>query len=133
MLYGQATNTTNIAFFFFIIYETRYSKEQAIYGNTSLHIPKDYIAPGRYVLVSYGYDKMLNTIDGVSKSDDFFPVYTDTARQLSRNTTGNTYPIQGSTSVISTGTFFKDSDCTKVIKYFEFIPVQAIITPENFE
>lgn len=127
MFYGNATNTTNIAFQFDKIYETRYAMEQSIYGNEALGLKRDYIAPGRYVLVSYGYDKKLNNENGtVTTDDDFIRVYSNSINQDSVGKTNSIGEIEGIYFTEETGTFYSSSDCdpSSIIKLANFTVVE---------
>lgn len=126
MFYGNAANTTNIAFQFDKIYETRYAMEQAIYGNDALGIKRDYIAPGRYVLVSYGYDKKINNSNGtVTTDDDFVRVYSNAINQDTVGKTNSIGNINGVFFSEETGTFYSSPDCTpeSIIKLANFTVV----------
>ena len=131
MFYGNATNTTNIAFQFDKIYETRYAMEQAIYGNDLFHIQRDYIAPGRYVLVSYGYDKEKNNEDQIVTTDtDFIRAYSNAINQESAGKT-NSIGLQGGTYFVEeTGTLYADADCTNLLYYTDFQIVNSPIESE---
>ena len=127
MFYGNATNTTNIAFQFDRIYETRYAMEQSIYGNDALGIKRDYIAPGRYVLVSYGYDKKINNVNGtVTTDDDFIRVYSNAINQDSVGKTNSIGNIDGTYFSQETGTFYSSNDCdpASIIKLATFTMVE---------
>lgn len=101
MLYGNVTNTTRTHFQFDKIYPNRYAMEYV--GATGHDLDDVYIAPGRFVLVSYAYD--------VLSDSDFLFGYSDQADQT---TTG----IAG-----TGGHLFLDATCEIPLKYTDYMMV----------
>lgn len=98
MLYGNVTNTTRTHFQFDKIYPNRYAMEYV--GATGRDLDDVYIAPGRFVLVSYAYD--------ISSDSDFLFGYSDQADQTLANTPG------------SGNRLFIDATCLIPFKYTDY-------------
>lgn len=108
MLYGNVTNTTQTAFQFDKIYTTRYAMDR--------NISKDGIAPGRFVLVSYGYDKNLNA--GV---DDGYPITTEDDYLCCYH---NYYDQTTARKTAADGEMYIDPGCTTPYRYTTFTEVR---------
>ena len=103
MFYGNRTNTTHTTWQFDRIYTSRYAMEQGL--------QTDGIAPGRFVLVSYGYDEDLNSIGTISS--DYRVAYSDAENQLASPETYDSIVL------------FTDAQCTKPFIYTTYTPVAA--------